>query len=88
MEFAITKISTKGQIVLPSAFRKGFNVGDELLLVKDNNRIFMKELKHVVPEFKKDLEFAESVESAWKEYDAGKFKKSSKSDFLQELSKC
>jgi AbrB family looped-hinge helix DNA binding protein len=88
MEFAITRVSTKGQIVIPFAFRNNINTGDELLLIKDKDRIILKDIKTLIPGFKKDLEFAKKVEDAWEKYDKGKFKTTSKEDFLKELEKC
>lgn len=88
MEFAIAKVSTKGQIVIPSSLRKDIHNGDEFLLVKDNGRIIMKELKKLARDIKEDFIFAERVEKSWQEYDKGKFETKSKDDFLKELRAC
>ena len=88
MEFAIAKVSTKGQIVIPSALRKGIHTGDEFLLVKEDTRFILKNMKDIATDLKDDLEFAELVENAWKDYDDGKFVKKSKKDFLKELRAC
>ena len=88
MEFAIGKVSTKGQIVIPSSLRNDINQGDEFLMVKDEGRLILKNMKDVAQDLRKDLIFAEKVEKAWQEYDKGEFKKSSKQDFLKELRAC
>jgi AbrB family looped-hinge helix DNA binding protein len=88
MEFAIAKISTKGQIVIPSSLREDIGTGDEFLLVKDGGRIVMKNVKDLASDLKEDLDFAEKVEKAWQEYDKGKFVTKSKDDFLKELRAC
>ncbi|MFH1053932.1 MAG: AbrB/MazE/SpoVT family DNA-binding domain-containing protein [Candidatus Woesearchaeota archaeon] len=88
MEFAIAKVSTKGQIVIPNNLRENIHTGDELLIVKDNERIIMKNMKKIANNLKQDLIFAEKVEEAWKEYDKGKFISKSKKDFLKELRAC
>ena len=88
MEFAIAKVSTKGQVVIPSSLRKGINKGDEFLIVKDNGRLIMKNMKKLASELKEDLLFAERVEKAWQEYDDGKFSTKPKDDFLKELRAC
>ncbi len=88
MEFAIAKISSKGQIVIPNPLRRGIEKGEEFLIVKDNGRIIMKKMKDVAGDLKDDLLFAERVEKAWKEHDKGKFITKSKADFLKELQAC
>jgi len=88
MEYAIAKVSSKGQIVIPSALRNNINIGDEFLMVKDNERIVLKNMKGLASDLKEDLVVAEKVEAAWKEYDKGKFVKRSKQDFLKELRSC
>lgn len=88
MELAIAEASTKGQIVIPSPLRKDIHSGDEFLIVKDNGRLIMKNMKTLAQKFKKDLTFAGRVEKAWQEYDNGKFKTKAKNDFLKELKAC
>ena len=88
MEFAIAKVSTKGQIVIPNPLRRNIHTGDEFLIVKDDSRMVLKNLKDVAQDIKEDLIFAERVEKAWQDYDKGKFITKSKDDFLKELRAC
>jgi len=88
MEFAIAKVSTKGQIVIPNPLRRNIHTGDEFLIVKDDSRMILKNIKDVAQDIKEDLIFAERVEKAWKDYDKGKFVTKSKDDFLKELRAC
>ncbi|HWR28084.1 MAG TPA: AbrB/MazE/SpoVT family DNA-binding domain-containing protein [Candidatus Thermoplasmatota archaeon] len=88
MDVAITKISSKGQIVIPSHLRKGISVGEEFLIIRDHDRIIMMKINELTKEFKEDLEFAQHVEKAWKTYEKTKFKSLSADKFLEELEKC
>ena len=88
MEFAIAKISTKGQIVIPNPLRRNIQTGDEFLIVKDDNRMILKNIKDMAKDLKEDLVFADRVEKAWQDYDKGKFITKSKDDFLKELRAC
>ena len=88
MEFAIAKVSTKGQIVIPSRLRKGIIDGDEFLIVRDEGRIVMKNMKDLANDLKEDMAFATRVEKAWQDYDKGKFVRKTKDDFLKELKLC
>ncbi len=88
MEFAIAKVSTKGQIVIPNPLRRNIHTGDEFLIIKDDSRMILKNIKDLAQDIKEDLIFAERVEKAWKDYDKGKFVTKSKDDFLKELRAC
>ncbi|MBI4919336.1 AbrB/MazE/SpoVT family DNA-binding domain-containing protein [archaeon] len=88
MEYAIAKVSTKGQIVIPSSLRKNVYVGDEFLMIKESGRFILKSMKSLASKLKDDFVFAERVEKAWKEHDKGKFERKSKEDFLKELRAC
>ena len=87
MDFAIAKMSTKGQIVIPSSLRKDFQSGEEFLMVKAEGKIVIKKISDLAKDFREDLKFADSVDKAWEEYETGKFNSMSKSDFLEELDK-
>lgn len=88
MEYAIAKVSTRGQIVIPNPLRRGIQTGDEFLIVKDESRMILKNIKDMAKDLKEDLKFAERVEKAWQEHDKGKFVTKSKDDFLKELRAC
>jgi len=88
MEFAIAKVSTKGQIVIPRTLRRGISTGDEFLVIKDEGRIILKNIDALAENIKDDLVFAERVERAWLEYEKGGFESKSKGDFLKGLRTC
>ncbi len=88
MDFAIAKVSTKGQIVIPSALRGDIHTGDRFLMIKDTGRIILKNLEGLALDVKEDIAFAEEVETAWLEHDAGGFESKAKEDFLKELEAC
>ena len=88
MEYAIAKVSTKGQIVIPNSLRDNIHTGDEFLMIKDEGRIILKSMKSLASTLKEDLIFAERVEKAWQEHDKGKFETKSKEEFLKELRAC
>ncbi len=67
MEYAITKISSKGQIVIPSELRTDLKEGEKLLIIKHNNQLVLKQLHELDKQFAEDMEFAKATEDAWKE---------------------
>ena len=73
VNISITRLSSKGQIVIPSEMRKDLKEGDELLILKDDYRIVLQKVKKLTEEMKEDLEFAKRTEEAWQSYEKGKF---------------
>ncbi len=87
MEIDITKLSSKGQIVIPAEMRKGFTAGEKLIIFRDQDRIILKKASKMDEQMKEDLEFARRTEKAWKEVDKGNYKEYSVEEFLQRLEK-
>jgi len=87
MDVAITKMSTKGQIVIPAEMRDDFAVGEKLLLIKSGSNIIIKKASRLEKQLREDLEFARRTEEAWKKYDRGEFKSMSFEEFKKEIKK-
>jgi AbrB family looped-hinge helix DNA binding protein len=87
VEVAITRLSSKGQIVIPSHLRKDFKIGEELLILKKNNQVILQRMKNIDDKFKDELRFALRTEKALKRYEKGEFKQKSAKDFLKEIEK-
>jgi AbrB family looped-hinge helix DNA binding protein len=86
-DIAITKMSSKGQIVIPSEMRKGFREGDKFMIIKSDDRILLKKTKDIDKNLEEDLIFAKRTEEALKKYEKGEFKKMNFDDFLNEVKK-
>ncbi len=87
VEIDITRLSSKGQIVIPIEMRKGIKEGDKLIIIRDRDRIILKKASEMDEKLKEDLEFARRTEEAWKSYDKGEFKSMNAKDFLKALEK-
>jgi len=88
VETAIAKISSKGQIVIPIHMRRDIKVGEEFLIIRDQNRFILKKMSKVTEKLKDDLQFAKQVEHAWNEYEKGTFTSAKATDFLKKLDTC
>ncbi len=86
-EVAITKLSSKGQIVIPSHLRKDLVIGEELLILKKNNQVILQRMKNIDKKFKEELKFALRTEKALRKYERGEFKQKSAKKFLEDLEK-
>ena len=81
----LIKMSSRGQIGIPSEMKAGLNQGEEFLIVKDDERFVLKKLKQVTGQMREDLEFARRTEEAWQEIDAGKGTRYSVEEFFKHL---
>ncbi|MBN2454510.1 AbrB/MazE/SpoVT family DNA-binding domain-containing protein [Candidatus Woesearchaeota archaeon] len=87
MDVAITKMSTKGQVVIPLEMRECFKKGEKLLILKKGENIIMKKASNLDKQLIEDLEFARRTEEAIKRYKKGEFKAVDSKAFLKELEK-
>jgi AbrB family looped-hinge helix DNA binding protein len=87
MDYAIAKISTKGQLVIPAKLRKDIKPGDEFLIVRDSKRFVLRKMEDLAEKVKDDLIFAQRTEAAWQRIKSGKGITMSKEQFLKELEK-
>jgi AbrB family looped-hinge helix DNA binding protein len=87
MDVAITKMSSKGQIVIPTEMRNNINEGDKLLIIQNDGQLIMKKASKLDSNLKEDLEFAKKTEEAWKRIEKGKGIKMDFDDFVDEMKK-
>lgn len=87
-QLEITKMSSKGQIVIPQEMRKGFSEGEKFVVIKAGKQIILKSVEDFDENIEEDLEFARRTEEAWKSYERGEFKSLPADKFLEMLDKC
>ena len=87
VNISITRMSSKGQIVIPQELRKGIKEGEEFIVIRDDDRIILKNTKDFDKNLKEDLEFAKRTEEAWQSYERGEFIKMDFDDFIKEMKK-
>ena len=87
MEIDFTKMSSKGQVVIPLEMRKGIKEGDKLVIIKSGQQIIMKKASDMDKNLEEDLEFARRTEEAYKRHEKGEFKEMDFDDFLNEAKK-
>ena len=87
MDVAITKMSSKGQVVIPSDMREGIHEGDRLIVIRNRDQIIMKQANKLDKNFEEDMEFAKKTEEAWKRVKAGKGIRVDFDNFVDEMKK-
>ena len=85
IDVGITRMSTKGQIVIPNDLRSEFNEGDKLLVIKSGNKLVIKKATDLDENLQEDLEFARRTEEALKRYEKGEFIEMDSDEFLSKL---
>ena len=81
----ITRMSSKGQIVIPQDMRKDIKEGDKLVIIEGNGKLILKKASEIDEAFQEDLEFARRTEEALKRIEAGEGIKMNFDDFIEEM---
>jgi len=86
-KISITRMSSKGQIVIPSDMREGIEEGDKLVIIRNKNQIILKKEKDFSDQLEEDMEFAKRTEEAWKRIEAGEFISINSENLFEEMEK-
>jgi AbrB family looped-hinge helix DNA binding protein len=84
---AVTKMSSKGQVVIPAEMRKDIKEGEQIIIIKAGDQIIMEKASKLTKKLKEDLIFAKRTEEAWKKYDKGEFVEMSFDEFMKDVKK-
>lgn len=85
MDFNITRLSSKGQVVIPFELRKDMKEGDKLLVIRNGDKIIIKKATSFDKQLKEDLDFAKRTEEAYKRHERGEFMEMDFDDFVKEM---
>jgi bifunctional DNA-binding transcriptional regulator/antitoxin component of YhaV-PrlF toxin-antitoxin module len=81
----LTRISSKGQVVIPSDMREDFKEGEELFIIKDEDRIVLTRATKISEQMREDLDFAKKTDEALKRIESGEGNKMNFDDFINEM---
>jgi len=87
MDINITRMSSKGQIVIPQEMRQNFKEGEKILIIQGGDKLILKKATDLDENLKEDLEFARRTEEAWKSFDKGEFTSMEFDEFIEEMKK-
>ena len=87
MDIAITKMSSKGQIVIPAEMREDIKEGEKLLIIRDKTHILLRKASEMDKQLKEDLEFARRTDAAFNRIKAGKGTRMEFDEFIKEMKK-
>lgn len=81
----IIKLRPDGLIAIPPELRKGFKEGEELIIIREENRLMLEKVSEADEKTQEDLEFARRTDEAWKRIEAGEGKTMDFDDFIEEM---
>ena len=81
----LTRISSKGQVVIPSDMREDFKEGEELFIIKDEDRIVLTRATKISEQMREDLDFPKKTDEALKRIESGEGNKMNFDDFINEM---
>jgi len=87
VEIGITRMSSKGQIVIPLDMRRDILEGEKLLIIQGEGSLILKKATKMDEKFQEDLKFARRTEEAFQRHDRGEFIRMSGEEFLKEIKK-
>ena len=87
MEIGITKISSKGQVVIPVEMRQGFEEGQKLVVFRNKGQLIMKHANKFDENLREDMEFARKTEEAYQRILNNEGKAMEFDDFIEEMKK-
>lgn len=87
IDVGVTRMSTKGQIVIPSDLRKEFKVGEKLFVIKHKDQLIIKKVSDLDENLREDLEFARRTEEAFQRYEKGEFIEMEFDTFMKKIKK-
>ncbi len=87
VEIGITRVSSKGQVIIPADMRGEFAEGEKLILIKNGKQIIMKKAADFGNVLEDDILFAKRTEEAVRRYEKGRFRKAGRQEFLDLIKK-
>tara|TARA_Y100000310_G_C20285679_1_gene624752 strand:- start:312 stop:581 length:270 start_codon:yes stop_codon:yes gene_type:complete len=86
-EIEITKMSSKGQIVIPQEMREDFHEGEKFVVIKAGKQLILKSTKDFDENIQEDLEFARRTEEAFERIERGEGIRMDFDKFIEDMKK-
>lgn len=83
----ISKVSSKGQIVIPKDLRERFKEGSEVLFIEQDGLLILKPVDKLYNNFKSDILFAKETEAVYDKISKGEGNEKDFDEFIEEMKK-
>ena len=84
---SITKMSSRGQVVIPLEMRKDLAEGVKLVVMRNKGQIILKKADDFAENIEEDLEFARRTEEAYQRIESGEFISVDSENLSEEMNK-
>lgn len=81
----ITKLSSKGQVVIPADMRGNLKEGDKLVVIENGDQLILKKADKFDENLKEDLDFARRTEEAYKRIESGEYVSVDSDNLFEEM---
>ena len=78
----ITKLSTKGQVVIPEEIRRGIDEGTPFVVTRQDKLIILKKVEGLTD---KELKEMKELDKIWDEIDKGECESYTEKEFFEKL---
>jgi len=85
MLIGISRMDSRGQIVIPASMRSDLVEGAQLLVIREGDRFILKPIDDLEPAERVDILFAEKTERAFLAHEKGGFSGKKDTDFIEDL---
>lgn len=82
---SLSKVSSKGQIVIPKEFRDKFREGSEVLFIEERGILILKPVENLYKNFREDILFAKETEEAYEKISRGEREEKDFDEFIEDL---
>jgi AbrB family looped-hinge helix DNA binding protein len=83
----ITRLSSKGQVVIPAEMRGNLKEGDKLVVIENGDQLILKKANKFDENLREDLEFAKRTEEAYKRIESGDYVSVDSDSLFEEMQK-
>ncbi len=87
MQLALTKMSSKGQVVIPAEMRKNIRKGEKMMIIQNKDQLIIEKVSKLHEKLSEDLKFARRTEEALDRINKGKGIRMNFDKFIGELKK-
>ena len=87
VQIDVSKISSKGQVVIPARLRGRYKEGENVIFIDDGKNLILKKETEIDKSLREDIEFAKRTEQGWKDIEEGRSTNVEFEEFIKEIKK-
>ncbi|MBS3072080.1 AbrB/MazE/SpoVT family DNA-binding domain-containing protein [Candidatus Pacearchaeota archaeon] len=87
VQIDVSKISSKGQVVIPARLRGRYKEGENIIFIDDGKNLILKKETEIDKSLREDIEFAKRTEQGWKDIEEGRSTNVEFEEFIKEIKK-